>query len=315
MRYDAFADFHMNIFCNFRCKYCYVQSRRKQHPAYRGHDAQRILDGFDRTGLTWFINMTGGEPFMQPDFLRLCAELTKKHYISVLSNLASKLVYDFPKQVNLERVAYFHCALHIDERERLGLVEDFVEKCRYLREHGLRVLVTQVAYPPVVKRMEEIHHRFREMGIVVKPKLFRGVYRFNLYPLSYTPEERKTLLRLFELSREPDDRKLINADPELDKKLLYGMLSFRGLPCRAGKEFVVIRSNGTVTRCLHSREVFGNLLRDKIALRREIAPCPGGSISPHYCLMFAQGEPKLIKHHSVFERGMSIARNLVGLFR
>ena len=286
MKYDVEALWQVNYSCNFRCEYCFFsEDPRKRSPKYRGHRVKGIVRGFNKSGLVWLVFMTGGEPLLQPHFVELCKELTKKHFISIVTNLSTKNVYDFAEQVDPEKVGLIQCSLHIDERERLNLVKDFIDKYHHLRKHGFNVFASQITYPPILKRFDGIFELFKENGIIVRPKIFRGSYRLKCYPQGYTEKERRKILR-YMLAEEP-----------YEHKFMYGDLSFKGLPCKAGKEFVRIVYNGDVLRCDGETVKMGNLFEDgEISLYKEpekcsarICPCP------YYGLKYATGKYKIVK--------------------
>lgn len=69
-------------------------------------DTQKVLDGFERTGLTWLVHMSGGEPFYFPHFTELCQGLTEKHSISINTNLSHRDVIHFARAVNPQKVEF-----------------------------------------------------------------------------------------------------------------------------------------------------------------------------------------------------------------
>ena len=111
MKYDIFANWRINLLCNFRCEYCFysvfIVDRKKQTiNTDDEYNIEKIVEGFNKTGLTWLVYISGGEPFLQPDFLELCRGLTEKHYISINTNLSTRNIYDFAKHINPEKVTF-----------------------------------------------------------------------------------------------------------------------------------------------------------------------------------------------------------------
>ena len=136
-KFDVIADWALNKVCNFSCPYCFVPAKEKRETAKKGHDVQEIVSAFDNSGKIWLVHMSGGEPFLHPDFIGLCKGLTEKHYISVNTNLSSSLVYDFCDHIDPEKVSFVHCSLHIIEREKKNLVNDFMEKVKVAPKGGM----------------------------------------------------------------------------------------------------------------------------------------------------------------------------------
>jgi len=318
MRYDVCADWEINMFCNFRCEYCFIPDEKKQNPEYRGYDIEKIINGFNKAGPVFLIHMSGGEPFLQPQFVDLCKGLTKKHFISVNTNLSTKNVYDFVEQLNPKKVEFVHCSLHIDEIERRNLVEEFIDKCHYLRDNGFEIFVTQVLYPPVLKKFDKVFDFFRENGIIVKPKTFRGNYKYIRYPAGYTKKERGRILKYIKISKElskSSELSEFGGLAQLEKELIYGELSFKGLPCKTGKDLIVINYDGEVIRC-HSEPIkIGNIFEGKINLVKEPKICSAKICTcPYYGLRYAEGEHKIVKGSVIKSKMKYIARKIIGRF-
>jgi len=281
MNYDVWADWQINFFCNFRCEYCFSKSDgRKENPEFNGCSVERITAGFDRTNLVWLLHMSGGEPFLHPKFVELCRRLTRRHFISLNSNISTCNVYEFAEQIGSERVAFVHCSLHFDERVRLGLIEDFIAKYHFLEKRGFNVFATQVLYPPILSRFNRIFKFFLNRGIVIKPKIFRGSYNQRCYPTSYTEAERAKILGFFRFSKDTE---------WIDIHLVDGNLSFKGLPCGAGSVFVMIGYDGNVTRCTGEPIGLGNVFDGHVLLLEHPEPCHVDICPcPYYGLQYAE---------------------------
>jgi MoaA/NifB/PqqE/SkfB family radical SAM enzyme len=294
MMYDVFADWEINLFCNFNCSYCFFHSRKfSRDTRYSGHDVGKIVDAFNSRQGNWLIHMTGGEPFFQPDFIELCAKLTQKHHISVNSNFSTPNVYDFADRLDPRKVARVNAALHICQRKDL---EEFIRKIRYFDERGFNVYVSQVMYPPILNSFERVFQHLKQRGIVTRPKAFRGCYKMRRYPQSYTEEERRLFMRYYDQSESSFSS---SKEPNLDwlfsfeKHLLNGELSFKGARCGTGRNYVYIRYNGNVLRCIRGRRL-GNIFRHQIDLSIEPELCKSGiCYCPSYGLRYSEGRPSV----------------------
>ena len=112
MSYDIAADWTINTRCNFNCDYCFFgDGVQIEHPSVGAHSIDSIAEFFNGTSKIWHLHITGGEPFLYPQFADLCKLLTQQHFISINSNLSSPRVNDFAEQINPERVKYIHLAL------------------------------------------------------------------------------------------------------------------------------------------------------------------------------------------------------------
>ena len=300
MKFDVIADWALNKFCNFSCPYCYVSMKDRRDKAYKGSDAQKIVDSFNSSGKIWLVHMSGGEPFFHPDFIGLCKGLTEKHCISVNTNLSNRLVYDFCERIDPQKVSFVHCSLHITERENQNLVNDFIEKVRVLEQAKHNVFITQVMWPPVVDRFNQISEFFKKHGLLVRPKLFRGYHKWKEYPESYSDREKSTILNFMKVIEEADgqqDKVKVHINPDLDKRWINGYISFRGRPCLAGVKFVAIDFNGNIKRCQSDPTNLGNIYRGEFNLLENAYRCKARICGcPYYGFNFASGKHEIVNN-------------------
>jgi MoaA/NifB/PqqE/SkfB family radical SAM enzyme len=287
MRYDIEADWHFINTCNYRCSYCFFPPEflGQSLPEATPEDWQR---GFDLTGFTWLLNMTGGEPTVYPRFAEMCAGLTERHFISMNTNLSRPSILAFGDVVDPVRVGFINAGLHYHERiVRKGL-ETFIRHHNYLQERGFPIFVSAVATPEVLERMEEIVEALRPAGVRPIPKLLRGMHDGKRYPRSYTDLDRERFRHYTRLSRQfygpllATRAEAPSTNPFGDENFLHGIPSYTGRMCEAGHRFVTIRPNGRVFRC-SNKVPLGNLLRGTFARRTEPAVC-----DTHYCFYFCQ---------------------------
>ncbi len=291
MNYDIEVDWHINDFCNFNCIYCFDKCNKKQ--AFIGlSDTKKIINAFDKTGLVWLIGLTGGEPFFVPNFLGLCEGLTKKHSISINTNLSHKDVVRFSEIINPEKVSVIHCSLHIQERKRLNLVKDFINKYRLLKEKGFFIYASYLMYPHLLGRFKKDYLYFKSEDITLKPKIFKGnCSRFKIidspifkkirhyfgsnFPEAYSQQQKKIIKDYMLKSEREGDfnhkqsdilEKGILSDVSFDEFSIDGLPSFKGLDCLAGKKFVRMTPQGDVYRCHGEKQYMGNLFDGHIEI-------------------------------------------------
>ena len=53
------------------------------------------MGSINKTNKIFKIEFTGGEPFLIPNIIEACEELTKKHYIEIISNFTSDRITEF----------------------------------------------------------------------------------------------------------------------------------------------------------------------------------------------------------------------------
>lgn len=299
MKIDLECHWHINYFCNYRCFYCFF-GRNKRDTSISLPDIQRIVDGFSRGGRAWLINITGGEPFFFPGFVDLCKELTKKHMISINTNISHSEVYRFGETISPDKVGYIHCALHIQEREKSRTIADFLEKYKFLEARGFYIFASYVMHPGLVNRFDDDYRYFKSLGVILRPKVFRGneprlvlpesrifsrIRRLfeRTYPQAYSPKQRDDILAFIDRSEEDGNfkRHYENGVPVrglvdvgMDRLFLNGLSSFKGKYCLAGKSCVRMTPTGDVYRCHGGEHHLGNLFREGIDLFEEPRKCP-----------------------------------------
>ena len=299
--YDITAGWGINTLCNFKCPYCLIKIHNMNDTIIGEKDLDKIINSFDETKKTWLIWMTGGEPFLHPRFIELCKRLTKKHYIAMNTNLSSPLVYNFCKEIDPKRVLRLNCSLHITERERLGLKEDFVEKVKLLKERGFKVDISQVMWPPILERFDSIYEEFRKREILITPNSFNGIYNKKRYPEAYTNKDKKKMQYYFNETEKNNKNIIETIKPkiEINKKLtkndFSGKLSFQGLPCLAGKNYVTIYHNGDIFRCYDDNTKLGNIFSGEFKLLDKPEMCKAKECNCYYTgLDNCLGEPRVI---------------------
>lgn len=293
LKHDILMEWIINKTCNYRCGYCFISRQTRQNQEYKGRDIEKIINGFNRHGLTFWIHMSGGEPFLQPNFVELCNNLTKKHYISINSNISTQNVYEFADSINPKRIMFIHCSLHIEERNS---IYDFIKRYNYLKDRGFEVFASQVMYPPILDKSDQIFDIFKDNDIILKPKTFRGIYRFKPYPKSYTKEQRDRILKYIKLSEENNSQDSVDDFMMIEKLKLYGKLSFKDIICRAGKDFLSVDYDGDITRCSGESIKLGNLFEGKLNLLENKKPCRVKFCPcPYWGLAYSDEKPKVIK--------------------
>ncbi len=249
--------------CNFDCEYCFCSKEElsREHPLCGRFSPARIAGRFDGTGRSWTIFMTGGEPFLYPDFLELCRELARNHFLALNSNLSTSNVARFAGEIDPSRVRTINASFHERVLERSGKMGDFVSNVLRLQSGGFPVKVEYVAYPPLFGRIDRDIRALREAGVrTVNLKVYRGTFGNRLYPRDYSLDERALFLRE---GQDPAEIEFIT-EP----------FAFRGRPCRTGTDFLFMGMDGRIRRCPASSASYGDFLGGRYALDPRPRPCP-----------------------------------------
>jgi MoaA/NifB/PqqE/SkfB family radical SAM enzyme len=256
-------DWHLTNRCNFLCEYCHPQIRTALNRKHlKEPPADLVVGRFDQTGRTCLVHMSGGEPFEFPDFITLCAGLAQRHYLSINTNLESRLVDTFARKVPASRVPKIVAALHMPERDRRGISLDlFVANFQALRSSGFDVEALYIAWPPLFSRLEADVEALGARGVSpLRVKVFKGFWEGVRYPAGYTDAQRAVLLRR-------------SGSYGLNQAYIDGPTSFRGQACWAGATSVKVTVTGDVRRCASTAGACGNIYDGTFAPNSEALPC------------------------------------------
>lgn len=287
MHYDVEADFYALTTCNYRYGYCFLSERALGAKLPESPPPAVWRDAFDATGRTWLLHVTGGEPFVKPDFVAWCEALSERHWLSINTNLSRPQVLDFAERVDPARVHFILAGLHLAERLRHGAVGTFVRHAQRLQQRGFTLIASVIVTPALVPQYPRLAAAFARQGLPLAPKILRGRVDGRRYPDAYTPAEREAIAgwiddaqaayapRLAALDEPP------TVDVLADRRLLDGIPDYRGRLCAGGQRFVQIRPDGTVLRC-HSHEVLGNVLHGTLRLAPVPRPCDT-DYCPYFC--------------------------------
>ncbi|MBD3253178.1 radical SAM protein [Candidatus Pacearchaeota archaeon] len=298
------ANMIINLFCNFRCPYCYVDLKKREDKKLIGNpNIQPIINFFNKSNKTWKIYISGGEPFLHPRFLSLCKKLTKRHFIGVNSNLSSPLIYKFADTINPRKVNSFECSFHYYENKRLNLTKEFIKKVKYLESRGFKTNVHVVMWPPVLKEIDNIYNKFKKQNIPIRPEGFRGKYNKKEYPENYTDKEVKIMnffLKQYQKNNKNPGSMIDNK--KYQKELLGSSLCFKEIICRAGKDHIAIDYRGNVKRCHSEDMILGNIFDDNVKILEKPLPCKSKKCNCYYeGIEFAMDSPKISKIRKLSE--------------
>lgn len=244
--------------CNFRCPYCWFYkgwaegSKRNIYlsPEEWMKHWSKIYDRYGEI----HIEITGGEPFIYPNFIKLVKLLSSIHTVKITTNMSGD-IETFVKEIDPRRVN-----LDLNFHPSFADIETCIKKALLLKEGGFKAGVCYLAYPPQMKQMGISKKRFEEKGINFALAAFWGEYQGKRYPASYTQEE-KDFIRPF----------LGDID-----RIIYHLKgeSPKGRLCNAGYKYAVVQADGNVVRCGQIAEKFiGNIIKEDFQLFKTPLPC------------------------------------------
>jgi len=226
--------------CNFDCSYC---NQHTNDLSMTHHiDIDRFIQRLEKTGKTFLVIVSGGEPFMIPNFVEFAGRVTQKHYLRVDTNMSlTKPCRQFAQTIDPGKVVEISFSTHIQERENSKInIMGLVDLVKEYQAKGFKIFGNYVAHPALLGRMEDDIKFFASHGITVLPTLYQGSYKGKLYSLdrantAYTPQELELIGRLNPLA------------------LLILNSTYRK-PCQAGSTALWLDENYEVSPCFMMRK-------------------------------------------------------------
>lgn len=257
---EGVVSWNMNTLCNYRCSYCtqrFLDDRKRW-----AQDVPAFLDAFGalpaQTGVSWEVKLSGGEPFLHPDFVDVVGGLAARGlFVSVVTNFSRhELVDDFLAAAG-DRLRVLSCSLHLEFAD----VDAFIAHAAAVQERladrpSSSIVVTCVATQANLPRLPGLAERFADVGV-----------RFKVQP-------------------EKQDREIVSYD-DAGKALLYRLgghngtghiaHDFGGQPCWSGARYFIVDDRGEAFRCYPARryrvERLGNVVDGTLRLHEAAQPC------------------------------------------
>ncbi|NVM45632.1 MAG: 4Fe-4S cluster-binding domain-containing protein [Candidatus Lokiarchaeota archaeon] len=254
-QYDACLHLATSYQCNLECNYCIAGIRyvsdifTKADPI----NISALKKTLNNSNKIYRINFTGGEPFLTPNIVEACIELTKKHFIAFNSNLTPKKVEEFAEKINPERVLSIDASCHIKELERRNLLSRYIHNFLLCKNRGFNIRAIEVGYPPLLKESDKYIKIFLEKGIDLTFSPYLGSYKGKFYPDSYSEKELKIL--------------------GLTEKDIIDWFHQYGKLCNAGYNVCIIYPDGDIRYCFFINKSLGNIY-EGIKFNDKLIRCP-----------------------------------------
>jgi MoaA/NifB/PqqE/SkfB family radical SAM enzyme len=281
--YKVFFTWEITYECNYRCTYCHApkpwnpNTRKTVYPGIKKWIDiwKKIYDDYGETEMV----ISGGEPFIYPNFIELVSKISQMHIIEFCTNLFFN-VDSVVNNMNPKRVR-IGTSYHPQYTE----LDIFIEKVNILKNAGFEVWTNFVPWPPFISQLEDIKQTFEKNGIKIILQPFIGEYNSKHYPQGYSTEEKK-MLGIFtdEANIKTVEFKTTN---ESNKK---------GKLCRMGENYAFIHPDGEVDRCCKDHTLkLGNIIEGTFKLLEKPAVCMAQECNCWRC-MLVETEPNWVKH-------------------
>ena len=254
--------------CNYSCPYCdYYRDRLRLNSFNKYFSAEEWAQAWHRIYFKYGecdMEISGGEPLLYPLFNRLAKELTKEHNLKIETNLSCDIrsLIDLIDDADLTKL-YIAPRFH----PLFAEFETFAEKVLFLKERGVSIKVSYVAYPAQLKQMSYFKGKFEKKGIDFVLLLFKGEYQGLSYPDDYSESEKNLIKASSELLKT--EGKIWMENYPLSLKTKDGL-------CKAGQKYIHIDPDGMVYRCGECKidnNLLGSFIDENFKLLDRPQPC------------------------------------------
>lgn len=211
---------------------------------------------------TCVIYVTGGEPFLYPDFVGIVNGITAYHRVHITSNVSLPLD-DFIATVDRCRVE-LNATYHPQYME----LKTFAEQVRRLQDAGFRCGACYLAHPAQLREMLNYRRYLKTRGIDLGITEFCGTHAGREYPGAYSADERAFLSYVTRWNSSADDAQFLCRNTER-----MAPADATEVPCSAGVLFADINLDGTVRPCSASPACLGNLYQRTLVLLEQPQIC------------------------------------------
>jgi len=272
---------HITERCNLRCKHCY-QTNYTDHNELNYEQWLMVIDQFnqlidylqDKTSqkIKIHINLTGGEPFIHDDFLRLLTEIRRRNFCSfgILTN-GTYITSEIAEKLKSLKTSFVQVSMEGSEKTHdsirsIGSFEKTLTSIRILKKIGIKVLVSFTVHKGNVSEFEEV------VKICKKEKVDK-VWSDRLIPTgsgenmqSLSPIETETFFKkmhLLNTSKKWYQKKSLT-EVSCNRALQFLVSGSYPYKCSAGDSLLTIQANGDVYPCRRMPIWVGNVLQQTL---------------------------------------------------
>lgn len=199
------------------------------------------------------LDITGGEPFLQPELVRIIQELAANGSRMAMTSNLSFPILEFVQKVTPDQMfsitASFHPSQNGTAKKPMN-PDIFLGRVLLLQEFGFRVTVNIVAYPEQIWLLPKHVKFFEDHNVRWHVDPYGPI---SYYPWRYTEKERELLSKFV-----GDDRK---QQPDI------GPVS-----CSGGQTHLSVQPDGSAWRCILETQQglnpLGNILQEDFELPR-----------------------------------------------
>lgn len=274
---------HLTDACNQNCKFCYQNSHSLKNTDMRFGDIAKTINAIKEYFLlylkkvdpncTLFLDFTGGEPFMHPDFinlLHLCETQKEWFRYGILTN---GTMIDNKRAEILVSTGCSRVQVSIDGLEEThdklrckGNFKKVLDKISLLRSYNIFTIVSFTATTENYKEFPGVAKAVYEAGGngIWSDRVLPIDTNKNIDHLLLSPEQTKKYIKLMRDTRDYFDERGLPFIVSLERALQFIYGGGSGYSCNAGKSLLTIMPNGDVYPCRRLPIVVGNVYTDNL---------------------------------------------------
>lgn len=254
--------FELTPRCNFNCKMCYVHQQKPVGKELSTAEWIEIAENAKRKGML-FLLLTGGEPFLRPDFKELYTELKKMGFlISINTNgslideeMLAFLIKNKPCRMNIS--LYGGCEETYRNLCGVSSFQQVTDNIRALKEAEIFVKLNASITPYNAADIEKIYSFARTLDVHVQataymyPPVRINGEQFGEAPARFNSNDAaKYMLRCREqyMTQEQLCRSAMNFCLDEDEEKSETVKG-SGMRCRAGKTAFWVTWDGRMLPC------------------------------------------------------------------
>jgi len=243
--------------CNLRCLHCYQEMGRGE---LTEKEIKSILDDLCQSG-TLKLTLTGGEPTLREDFLKIFSYCHQKGFAIILFTNATHLSPQVKKSMRknppfvVETSLYGASAkIHDSITQVEGSFDLSLQNIKWMAQKGIRVIVKSVVLLLNLHEVSSLGNLCQELGVEFQPS-------FRVFP-SRHPHRSPEQFRL----RTKEIKTFLRRERDFsNKNWIEQELFANEFICNAGREACCVSANGRVYPCVALRWECGDLKKNSFA--------------------------------------------------
>jgi radical SAM protein with 4Fe4S-binding SPASM domain len=282
---------HLTERCNLRCAHCYQEGYAGQELCFSewedlvGQYSDLLATWRARTGTrrpTGHITVTGGEPFVHDDSMRLLELLARHRDSFTFAILTNGLLIDGTLAQTLARLSPAFVQVSIEGTEEThdrirgpGTHAKAVEALRRLKAAGLRTLLSFTAHRGNAADFPEVARLGRRLGVdrVWADRLVPQGSGAALRHQALTPGETRRFLESMAVARADAQRAWFGrTEVAMHRALQFLVADATPYQCTAGESLITVLPDGAVVPCRRMPVTAGNLRRTSLREVYERSP-------------------------------------------